>query len=145
MRFEEISISDINELVEMYIETFNTPPWNDEWTVDTASKRLKQFINSEDSYGLKAYDEEKLCGMILGSEEHFYDGATFHIKEFCVDNKIRNKGIGTRIFNEFESRLKNKDIKEIILLTCRSNETESFYKKCGLKEDINTIMMKNRI
>ena len=145
MRFEEISLCDIDELVGMYIETFNTPPWNDEWTVDTASKRLKQFINSEDSYGIKAYVDEELCGMILGSEEQFFDGRTFHIKEFCVNNNIRNRGIGTRIFKEFEKRLKNKNIQEIILLTCRSDETESFYKKLGLKQDMNTIMMKNKI
>lgn len=44
----------------MYIETFNSPPWNDEWTIENASKRLHQMIHCEDFYGIKAYQEEGL-------------------------------------------------------------------------------------
>lgn len=31
--------------------------------------------------------------MILGSEEQFYNGIMFNIKEFCVRNEMRNRGI----------------------------------------------------
>lgn len=40
MNYREIHIEDIKELVEIYIEAFNAPPWNDKWTIETASKRL---------------------------------------------------------------------------------------------------------
>lgn len=56
--------------------------------------------------------------MILGSEEQFFDGVTFNIKEFCVNNKMRNRGIGTKIFEEFEKQLKEKQIKLKILSPC---------------------------
>nr|WP_243122875.1 GNAT family N-acetyltransferase [Haloimpatiens lingqiaonensis] len=102
MKFEEITLLDINELSNMYVETFNSPPWNDEWSIETASKRLYQMINCESFYGIKAYQQEILCGMILGSQEQFYNGIMFNIKEFCVKNEMRNKGIGTKILTEFE-------------------------------------------
>ena len=141
MRFEEITLSDIDGISKMYVETFNAPPWNDEWSVETASKRLHQFINCEDFYGIKAYQEEVLCGMILGSQEQFYDGIMFNIKEFCVKNEMQNKGIGTKILFEFEKRLKNKGITEIVLFTSRDDGTEGFYSRRGLKSYNSMVMM----
>lgn len=141
MKFEEINLTDIEELAKMYVETFNSPPWNDEWSMETASKRLYQMINSEDSYGLKAYEDGLLCGMILGAKEQYYNGIMFNLKEFCVKNEMRNKGIGTRIFDEFEQRLKNNGITEIVLFTSRDDSTESFYIKRGLTSYNGMVMM----
>lgn len=141
MKFEEITLLDINELSNMYVETFNSPPWNDEWSIETASKRLHQMINCEDFYGIKAYQEEILCGMILGSQEQFYNGIMFNIKEFCVKNEMRNKGIGTKILSEFEKQLRKKGIVEIVLFTSRNDGTEGFYQKRGLKSYNSMVMM----
>lgn len=141
MDFKEITISEIGILADMYVHTFNSPPWNDEWTIETAYKRLHQMINCEGSYGLIAYKEEVLCGMILGSEEQFYNGVMFNIKEFCVKNEMRNKGLGTIILKEFEKRLKSKGITEIILFTSKEDGTEGFYHKRGLKSYNEMVMM----
>lgn len=47
MYYEEITIDHLDKLAELYVETFNSEPWNDEWTVCTAKKRLHQMINTE--------------------------------------------------------------------------------------------------
>ncbi len=141
MKFEEINLLDIEEIAEMYVETFNAPPWNDEWTLETASKRLHQMTNCEGFYGLKAYLHGELCGMILGSEEQFYNGVMFNAKEFCVKNEMRNKGIGTKILTEFEKQLKDNQISEIILFTSREDGTEGFYNKRGFRSYNGMVMM----
>lgn len=38
LHYEEITLEYLDELAELYVETFNSEPWNDEWTVDTAKK-----------------------------------------------------------------------------------------------------------
>lgn len=63
--YREINMSNIEELVPVYIETFNSPPWNDGWTIETATKRLHQIISIEDFYGLSIYKNNELCGVIL--------------------------------------------------------------------------------
>ena len=141
MKFKEIESSDIREIANMYVDTFNSPPWNDKWTVDIASKRLSQMMNCEGAYGIVAYEDKKICGMILGCEEEFYTGIVFNVKEFCINNKIRGKGFGTRILEEFQERLKSKGISEIILLTLRGNSTEGFYQKKGFVNYDKMIVM----
>lgn len=145
MKFKEITVSDIDELAKMYMDTFNAPPWNDSWTVETASKRLWQMIHCAGFYGIVAYDDTALLGMILGSEEQFYDGVMFNIKEFCVKIDMRNQGIGSRIFAEFESRLRSKGIGEIVLFTSRTDGTAGFYQKRGLEPYNSMVMMGKKL
>ncbi|WP_411168513.1 GNAT family N-acetyltransferase [Clostridium sp. MB05] len=145
MEFKEITIEDIKILSSMYVETFNSPPWNDEWTIETASKRLYQMINCEGFYGLIAYKEEMVVGMILGSEEQFFNGLMFNIKEFCIKNEMRNNGIGTILLKEFENRLKNRGVTEIILFTSREDGTEGFYNNRGLKSYNGMVMMGKKL
>ncbi|NFA59625.1 GNAT family N-acetyltransferase [Clostridium sporogenes] len=145
MNFKKISILDIKEVVDIYMNTFNSPPWNDKWTIETASKRLYQMINCESSYGLVAYEDELICGIILGNEEQYYDGIVFNIKEFCVRNDIRNKGLGTKIFEEFENRLKGKGMTKITLVTTKDYRTEGFYKKRGLESNNEMVVMEKEL
>ena len=129
MYYEEITIDHLDKLAELYVETFNSEPWNDEWTVCTAKKRLHQMINTEDSFGLCAYQEGNMCGAILGCMEQFYHKIMFNIKEFWVKNGMRGHGVGTQIFSEFEKRLKEKQVGQIILFTSKGDFTEHFYHK----------------
>jgi predicted N-acetyltransferase YhbS len=133
IEYRNITLDDIDVLAEMYVETFNSEPWNDRWTIETASKRLHQMINVEDFCGLLAKENGIICGMILGSKEQFYDGVMLNIKEFCVKNGMRGKGLGSEIFKEYEIRMKKEGVKEIILFTSKGDYTEHFYHKQGLE------------
>lgn len=145
MYFEEITLDHLDELASLYVETFNSKPWNDEWTIVTATKRLHQMISGEDSYGLCAYQDEGMCGAILGCMEQFYDGIMFNVKEFWVKNGMRGCGIGTQIFSEFEKRLKEKQINEIILFTSKGDFTEHFYHKQNMESNPHMIFMRKQL
>ena len=133
LEYKIITLDDVKDLAEMYVETFNSEPWNDKWTIDTASKRLHQMINVEDFCGILARKNGTLCGMILGSKEQYFDGMMLNIKEFCIKNEMRGQGLGTEIFKEFEMRMKEEGISEIILFTSKGDYTEHFYHKQGLE------------
>jgi len=144
-KYKELTEQHIKEIAEIYVGEFNSEPWNDEWTIESASKRISQMINCEGFDGLVAYNDGKLAGMILGNHEYYYNGIHFHIKEFCVDLNFRGKGIGSRLFEEFIKRLKSNGINEIILLTSKTEGTEGFYKKHGFKSFEGMVMMGKEI
>ena len=112
--YKEIEKDDLAALAAMYVETFNAPPWNDAWSQETAEIRLRQMAEAKTFYGICAFEGEMLCGMIFGFAEQFYDGVLFEIKEFCVKNASRGNGIGSAIYREFEKRLRERNIKEIL-------------------------------
>ncbi len=141
LRYKKIEISDISEMTEMYIGAFNGSPWNDEWTRETVEKRLHQMICVEDFYGLCAYQDQELCGLILGCMEQYYDGIMFNIREFCVKKGIGGGGIGTKIYQRFEEDLKGLGVKKIMLYTMGGEYTQHFYRKLGFDESDNLVVM----
>lgn len=145
LNYEEITLHHLNKLTKLYIETFNAEPWNDKWTLDTAGKRLHQMINTEDFYGLCAYQNEGICCAVIGCMEQFYNGVMFSIREFWVKNENRGQGIGTLILKEFENRLKAKGVNEIILFTSKGDYTEHFYFKQGFASNQNMVFMEKHI
>ena len=144
-KYKEITKDYIRDIAEVYIEAFNSEPWNDEWTIESASKRISQMINCEGFDGLVAYEEEKLIGMILGNHEYYYDAMLFQIKEFCVAPQVKGTGVGSKLLDEFTIRLKAKGIDRIILLTSRTNATEGFYRKHGFNSFEDMVMMGKEI
>ena len=63
-----------------------------------------------------------------------------------MDRSIKGKGIGTEFFKETERRLREKGVNEITLNTLKTEKTESFYLKQGMKnEEEMTVMVKKLI
>lgn len=145
IEYKKLTKEHIKEIAEIYVDAFNSQPWNDEWTINSASRRISQMINCEGFDGLVAYEDEKLIGMILGNYEYYYNGIHFNIKEFCVDFKLRGNGIGSRLIEEFITILKNNGINEIILVTSRTDGTEGFYQKHGFDVSEGMVVMGKEI
>lgn len=145
MKYSELEIKDLDEVVLLFIKAFNKEPWNDKWTRDTAYNRLKQMINCEGYYGVKACENEKIIGIILGNHEYYYDGMHFNIKEFCVDSDIKGRGIGSQILEEFICRLKEKGIIKIYLSTLQSDSTIKFYEKNGITYSKDNVVLEKNI
>lgn len=142
---KEITKEMLQELSMLFIKAFNAPPWNDQWTVETASKRLLDFINTPGFYGLAEYEDKTLVGMILGRSEQYYNGVSFQILEFCVDNTKQGRGIGKNLLNTMLNKLKEQDVQTVFLLTLRGQSTEGFYEKNGFKTDEAMIMMTKQL
>lgn len=139
MDYRKITAEDVPELAKIYAETFNSDPWYDKWTHKTAEKRLLQMAQNGGFFGLLSFDESGITGMIMGESEQYFDGVIFNIKEFCVKNELRGKGIGTELLAEFERCLKSMGIRETVLMT--NLEDEEFYKKRGFHRSRGVIYM----
>ena len=101
------------------------------------------MANNGGFFGFLSYSESGITGMIMGESEQYFDGVIFNIKEFCVKNDLRGKGIGTALLEEFERRLKGLGIRETVLMT--NLEDEDFYKKRGFHRSRGVIYMGKEI
>lgn len=141
MVFRNITNNDISILAHIYVETYNCPPWNDEWTIELATQKLDELINCCDSYGLVCVDDNKIIGAIVGNSEIYYNCQQFFIKDFFVMPSYQGKGIGGTLMNELEKKLKYKGIQKTYLFTSRTDKTEIFYQKRGYKSWNDMVMM----
>jgi ribosomal protein S18 acetylase RimI-like enzyme len=94
---------------------------------DTPSEIEKKMSRDPDLF-LVAESEGRIIGSVIGG----YDGRRGLIYHLAVDAEFRNIGIGSRLMEELESRLRDKGcLKSYLLVTVDNPEAEEYYKRHG--------------
>lgn len=114
------------------METYNAPPWNDQWTEALAFERICEMMDCRGAYGLVCYDDDNnFADVILGNSEIYFNCKQFFIKDFFVALPLQGKGIGSTLMSEFEKRLAARVIDKVYLITSKGERTEDFYKNAA--------------
>jgi aminoglycoside 6'-N-acetyltransferase I len=136
-----IKSEHISKCYELYIKVFNVEPWNDNWTTETAYKRLNDIYIAPNFEGVLYEENGQVKGAILGNFEQFYDGIHYNLREMFIDNELQGKGIGSKLLYELEVRLRKIGVTTIILFTSKGNKTSNFYLKNNFSEWNSMAMM----
>ncbi len=142
MTFEAIQPIYLPELAQLYVKTYNAPPWNDEWDEETAFQKLSQIMHCEGFLGIVSKDShDTITGMIVGEKEIYFNCIQFFIKDFCVAHDLRGTGIGSELLIELERQLISMGIWRMYLFTSRTDDTEGFYLKRSFTTWDDMVMM----
>ena len=91
---------------------------------------LKYYLSR--NFFLVAEKNKKLIGFLVAEKIRAHGATIWYI---AVDKKERNKGIGTKMINEFEKRIKKDGIEWAILYCPDYNlKSKNFYRKSGYNE-----------
>lgn len=146
MKFAELEKSLYPLLAKHYVETYNAPPWNDQWTETLAFEKFVEMMDCRGAFGLVCYDDnDNFSGVILGNPEIYFDCKQFFIKDFFVPLALQGKGIGSLLMAEFEKRLTAMGISKVYLFTSKGERTEDFYKNRGFDTWTDMVLMGKNI
>jgi len=94
---------------------------------DTPNEIEKKMARDPDLF-LVAETQNKIIGSVIGG----YDGRRGLIYHLAVDQLFRGQGIGSRLMDEVESRLRAKGCLKCYLLVTHDNpEVEYYYQQRG--------------
>jgi aminoglycoside 6'-N-acetyltransferase I len=111
------TIDKIEQCTDLYINVFNSEPWNETWTYQSAKERLTDLILTPKFQGFLLYENDDLIGFIAGNSKQSYTGLTFYLAELCINNQIQGKGYGSKLLRYLEDELRKREIQSIYLLT----------------------------
>jgi aminoglycoside 6'-N-acetyltransferase I len=138
--------NNLEQCIELYIKVFNSEPWNESWTYETAKERLTDLLHTPKFTGFFWKNNETPIGFIAGNSKTTYQGITFYLAELCINNEIQGKGYGSQLVQFLlEEELQKKNVKNIYLLTSNGGLAESFYRKNGYVVNNNRIVMKKNL
>jgi ribosomal protein S18 acetylase RimI-like enzyme len=96
---------------------------------DTPEEIEKKLARDPDLF-LVAECDDRIVGTVLGG----YDGRRGMVYHLAVDRASRGRGIGARLMEEIETRLRAKGCLKSYLLVAEDNhDVDDFYKKQGWK------------
>ena len=140
MKIVVMEIDDIDLVIPLYIDYFN----NHEdgcWTEITAKKRIQQVLKMDDSYSLIMKDDNNdVCGFVMVYFKQYDDIVGYTLEEIVVSYNYQNKGWGSLLLSELESKVKEAGASCIELQAVKDEMHERFYGKAGYKDAKNSVM-----
>lgn len=131
--FVPLNTTNIMGYVDVYRSVFNAPPWNDGWSTEAASERLRVFTSFPTFQGIGLVRDSRPAGLALGWGERWTEGWTFHLKEMCLAQTLHRQGLGTRLMNALEESLRRQGFDSIHLQTGRTAPAANFYQQQGFR------------
>lgn len=64
--YQDVDLKILDDLIPLYIDSFNAEPWNDHWNKETAYQRLYPLICYDDCDGICLKIDDRISGAILG-------------------------------------------------------------------------------
>lgn len=140
MQIEVMALTHIDLVVPLYIDYYN----NHEdgcWTETTAKRRIQQVLNIEGSYSLIMRDSNRdVCGFVMGYYKQYDDIIGYTLEEILISHKYQNKGLGSILLAELESRVKAAGASCVELQAVKDEIHERFYGRAGYHDAKNFVM-----
>jgi ribosomal protein S18 acetylase RimI-like enzyme len=94
---------------------------------DTPEEIEKKLGRDPDLF-LVAESDDRIVGSVIGG----YDGRRGMVYHLAVESSFRSQGVGSRLMEEVEARLRAKGcVKSYLLVAEDNHDVEAFYKKQG--------------
>ena len=139
-RIEAFKEDHLDERARLAVATFNTEPWNDAWTFDTAKRELAWTMGVPGFTGLVSLNGG-VVAFATGYREPDDRREVYFLRTLCVRPEAQGAGVGSRLIGHLKEHLGKSGVNTIYLVTHRGIPAERFYRKHGYKINDEDIMM----
>lgn len=140
MHIETMTLSDIELVIPVYIDYYNNCE-DGCWTDLTAGRRIRQVLTIDGAYSLiMKGDDGEVYGFVMGYYKQYDDVIGYTLEEILISCKHQNKGWGSFLLAELESRVKAAGASCVELQAVKDEMHERYYGKAGYKDAKNFIM-----
>lgn len=144
MKIRSLLPADIPACAALFSKVFSNPPWNENWTPESARRRLADCAATPNFIGVLAEDEPDPMGFAVGYLQHYMDERHYFLLELCVDTQRQRQGIGSALLNELTTLIKAAGANRAYTLTARDTAAQAFYEKAGFYVSPKMILMARR-
>ena len=141
MEIRELLPNDIEVCVNLLIEAYNPPPWNDHWTEKTGIKYLSDFMSNSNFIGYVVVEFDEIVGAMFAHRKTWWTNDEIFIDELFIKPDRQRRGYGKMLMDRAEYLSNELGLGGITLLTNKYHPAKSFYEKNGYSVAEHVIFM----
>jgi aminoglycoside 6'-N-acetyltransferase I len=127
----ELHPADVETCVHLLIAAYNREPWNDHWSIETATKYLTEFMASDQFVGFVICENEIIAGALFAHRKTWWTNDELFVDELYVAPHLQRKGYGEKLLTHVEHYANSQGLAGLTLLTNQYFPAKAFYVKNG--------------
>ena len=124
--------TDIPNAAQMFCRVYGEAPYNENWPLERAEKRISAYLSGSHARGFAMTVETQVVGYLFGRIITAVDCNTFYVDEIFVHPNYQRQGCGSMALSALPDELKKECICKIELHALE--EDVNFYEKNGFKK-----------
>ena len=132
MNIRAFELNDINDCISDFIQSFNSPPWNEEWSEKRAGEYINDVFSSPKFVGFILSDGNENVAYALCFKRYWWnknDHYKLYIELFFTKPACQQKGYGDMLLKHIERYAQENGIGYIMLFTKKDKPSYRFYDK----------------
>ncbi|MEM8809269.1 MAG: GNAT family N-acetyltransferase [Cyanobacteria bacterium P01_G01_bin.38] len=131
--------SHLTACSQLSVSVFNSEPWCENWTLETAQARLLHLFQSPGFVGFGT-GTPAVIGLVLGNWEPWEDHKLFYLREICIHPAHQRQGLGSQLIKFLLTHLSQIQVRHVYLVTQKGILAERFYLKHGFAPSERILM-----
>jgi len=127
MNIRLLAKDDIEECAAVYMQAYNQPPWNYNFSQEKAVKYLTEYTDRGRFVGFVMTEGENIVGAMLGHSKTWWTNDLIYVDELFVSPDSRGKGYGKKLLNHVENYAMDEGYEVITLMTNKHMPAFEFY------------------
>lgn len=115
-------------------QAYFEPPWNEEWSLDKATSRIKELLATPGWLGVGAVEDNKLHGFAMGFPLTTVAGRGLYVAEVAVLPTHQRQGIGTKLLKLLEEEARISGFLSMWLVSQKEGIAATYYKANAYKQ-----------
>lgn len=121
--------SDIPSAAQMLCRVYAEAPYNENWPLERAEKRITSYLSGSNSRGYALIIDTQIVGYLFGRIIIAAKCSNFYVDDLFVHPNYQRKGCGSMALDALHDELKKDCLSKIELHAL--SEDASFYEKNG--------------
>lgn len=131
MNLRKMQPDDLDACVNLLMETYNPPPWNNHWTQATGTKYLSELVLNDNFIGYVITESGMLLGALFARRKTWWTNDEIFIDELFIKPDYQRQGYGEKLIGQAEKLAKEWGLGGVTLLTNKYHPAKLFYEKHG--------------
>lgn len=138
-------LEEVQACAKVYINAYQTEPWNEEYEMSEVEKYISSYLNSDTKVCFALQDGDVIKGVALGFIVPSISGQYLRLEDICIDSTEQRKGYGRAFMELLSIEAAKLGCDSIILGTQKDFPSHHFYLKNGFQEVESVLMYKEII
>ncbi|OLV18985.1 GNAT family N-acetyltransferase [Deinococcus marmoris] len=141
MELRPLTPADLPAAAQTFMVTFNAAPWNEAWTLESASTCLSDLLATPRAACLGAWEAGQCLGAVLGHDLIRDRGVSHQISEMFILPLAQRRGVGRALMTRHLAEAESRGVGSVHLLTARDSSAEAFYSELNFRRARQQIML----